>query len=394
MLKPNKLANNNFLSSLDLSTDEVLHILDLANNFKNKKLNIDLGNKVLGLIFDKSSTRTRVSFQVAMTRLGGTTIDLNPTTSQIGRGEPIKDTARVLSRYCDVIAIRTFDHSDLEEYAKWSTKPVINALTDLEHPCQALADFMTIKEEFLDFKDVVLTFIGDGNNVANSLILCGALLGVEVRIACPKGYEPNSLLIDKAYEIYKNKNLLKITNDPNTAVLGANVLYTDVWSSMGEENQKEEKDKYLPSFFISQILDVVTLEKLKFSKADIAKTKLLRKWHLFLKNKNIAQLDEFDRFKLHQELEMFLPSFIFYLPQNSQLDWLHKWRDNDDKLFHPSNLVNGDLIKKNLEIKDGPILGELLQYLSQELAYKRLNNFDEAIYKAKQWIEQNAPKCD
>jgi len=213
-----------------------------------------LKNKVLGLIFDKSSTRTRVSFQVAMTRLGGTTIDLNPTTSQIGRGEPIKDTARVLSRYCDVIAIRTFDHLDLEEYAKWSTKPVINALTDLEHPCQALADFLTIKEEFLDFKDVVLTFIGDGNNVANSLILCGALLGVEVRIACPKGYEPNSLVINKAYEIYKNKNLLKITNDPNTAVLGANVLYTDVWSSMGEENQKDEKEKVFNGFTIDSDL--------------------------------------------------------------------------------------------------------------------------------------------
>ena len=243
MLKPNKLANNNFLSSLDLSTDEVSHILKLANNFKNKNININFNNKVLGLIFDKSSTRTRVSFQVAMTRLGGTTIDLNPTTSQIGRGEPIKDTARVLSRYCDVIAIRTFNHSDLEEYAKWSTKPVINALTDLEHPCQALADFLTIYEEFLDFKDVILTFVGDGNNVANSLILCGAILGVEVRIACPKGYEPNSLVIKKAYEIYKNKDLLKITNDPISAVKGANVLYTDVWSSMGEENQKEEKDK-------------------------------------------------------------------------------------------------------------------------------------------------------
>ena len=254
MLKPNKLANNNFLSSLDLSTDEILHILDLANNFKNKKLNIDLGSKVLGLIFDKSSTRTRVSFQVAMTRLGGTTIDLNPTTSQIGRGEPIKDTARVLSRYCDVIAIRTFDHLDLEEYAKWSTKPVINALTDLEHPCQALADFLTIHEEFLDFKNVIMTFIGDGNNVANSLILCGALLGVEIRIACPKGYEPNSLVIKKAYEIYKNNDLLKITNDPNSAVLGANVLYTDVWSSMGEENQKKEKDKDFIGFTIDHDL--------------------------------------------------------------------------------------------------------------------------------------------
>ena len=142
----------------------------------------------------------------------------------------------------------------MEEYAKWSSKPVINALTDLEHPCQSLADFMTIKEEFHNFKDVVLTFIGDGNNVANSLILCGALLGVEVRIACPKGYEPNSLLIDKAYGIYENKNLLKITNDPSTAVLGANVLYTDVWSSMGEENQKEQKDKEFNGFTIDSNL--------------------------------------------------------------------------------------------------------------------------------------------
>ena len=254
MLKPNKLAINNFLSSLDLSTNEILHILELARHFKNKKININFDNKVLGLIFDKSSTRTRVSFQVAMSRLGGTTIDLNPTTSQIGRGEPIKDTARVLSRYCDVIAIRTFEHSDLEEYAKWSTKPVINALTDLEHPCQALADFLTIQEEFHDFKDVVLTFIGDGNNVAHSLILCGALLGIEVRIACPKGYEPDPFVIKKAREIYKNDNLLKISNDPRAAAKGSNVLYTDVWSSMGEENQKKEKDEDFNGFTIDSDL--------------------------------------------------------------------------------------------------------------------------------------------
>ncbi len=254
MLKPIKLANKNFLSSLDLNTEEVLHLIDLAINFKNKDLNIQLKDKVLGLIFDKSSTRTRVSFQVAMTRLGGTTIDLNPNTSQIGRGEPIKDTARVLSKYCDVLAIRTFNQSDLEEYAKWSTVPVINALTDLEHPCQVLADFMTIKEQFIDFKNIVLTFIGDGNNVANSLILCGSLLGIEVRIACPKGYEPNSLIINKAYEIYKNKNLLKITNDVNQAVSGANVLYTDVWSSMGEENKKERKDKDFDGYTINSNL--------------------------------------------------------------------------------------------------------------------------------------------
>ncbi len=254
MIKPNKLVKKDFLSSLDISTEEVNHIIDLATNLKNNHININYKNKVLGLIFDKSSTRTRVSFQVAMSRLGGTTIDLNPSTSQIGRGEPIKDTARVLSRYCDVIAIRTFNHSDLEEYAKWSTKPVINALTDLEHPCQALADFLTIKEEFIDFKNVILTFIGDGNNVANSLILCGALLGVEIRVACPRGYEPNSILLERARKIYKNDNLLKITHDPDDAVKGANVLYTDVWSSMGEESKKEEKDKDFNGFTIDNDL--------------------------------------------------------------------------------------------------------------------------------------------
>ena len=254
MLNPIKLASKNFLSSLDTSSEEFFHILEIAKNFKNRDLDIELKNKVLGLIFDKSSTRTRVSFQVAMSNLGGTTVDLNPTTSQIGRGEPIRDTARVLSRYCDVLAIRTFHQSDLDEFAKWSSKPIINALTDLEHPCQALADYMTIKEEFIDFKNVVLTFIGDGNNVANSLILCGALLGVEVRIACPKGYEPNELIINRAKKIYKNKNLLKITNDPITAAQGANVLYTDVWSSMGEESQKEQKDKEFLGFTIDQNL--------------------------------------------------------------------------------------------------------------------------------------------
>tara|TARA_B100001057_G_scaffold452833_1_gene497091 strand:+ start:17 stop:943 length:927 start_codon:yes stop_codon:yes gene_type:complete len=254
MLEPRRFVKKNFLSSLDMSNDEVINTLELAKIFKNKDLNFELKDKVLGLIFDKSSTRTRVSFQVAMSRLGGTTIDLNPKTSQIGRGEPIKDTARVLSRYCDVLAVRTFNHSDLEEYAKWSTSPVINALTDLEHPCQALADFLTIKEEFIDFKNVVLTFIGDGNNVANSLIMCGAILGVEVRISCPKGYEPNSFIIKKAREIYKNDSLLKINNDPYTAVVGANVLYTDVWASMGEEKKMAKKDKDFNAFTVDSDL--------------------------------------------------------------------------------------------------------------------------------------------
>ena len=253
MIRANKLVNKNFLSSFDISSQEVHNILELANNFKYKKLNIDLGNKVLGLIFDKSSTRTRVSFQVAMARLGGTTIDLNPTTSQIGRGEPIRDTARVLSRYCDAIAVRTFNHSSLEEYARWSTKPVINALTDLEHPCQALADFLTIQEQFSDFRNIVLTFVGDGNNVANSLILCGALLGVEVRIACPNGYEPDMSIVKKADEI-NGKNSLKIFNDPYSAIDGTNVIYTDVWASMGEEDSKDRKEKDFEGFTIDNNL--------------------------------------------------------------------------------------------------------------------------------------------
>jgi len=182
-------------------------------------------------------------------------------------------------------------------------------------------------------------------------------------------------------------------------IFGSDNLYEDSFFldlkkfNFAELTQKE-KEKYLPLFFIAQILDVVSQERFKFSKNEIAKTNLLRKWHFFLKNKNIAQLNELDRFKLHQELEIFLPSFIFYLPQNLRLNWLNRWRDKEDKLFHPSNLLNGDVIKKYLKIEDGPILGELLLYLSKELAFKRLNNFDEAIYKAKQWIEQNAPKCD
>ena len=246
--------NLNFLSNLDLTVQQTLEIFELARKFKNNEIEIKLKNKVLGLIFDKVSTRTRVSFQVAMSRLGGCTIDLNPNTSQIGRGEPIKDTARVLSRYCDILAIRTFKHSFLEEYSKWSNKPVINALTDLEHPCQALADFFTIKEHFKSFEDIALTFVGDGNNVANSLILCGLSLGVEVRIACPKGYEPNQKIMEKAYQINPDKNLLKITNDPSKAVEGAKILYTDVWTSMGEEDLKEDKEKVFDGFTINNDL--------------------------------------------------------------------------------------------------------------------------------------------
>tara|TARA_B100001287_G_scaffold268205_1_gene264214 strand:+ start:885 stop:1808 length:924 start_codon:yes stop_codon:yes gene_type:complete len=253
MFEIKKLKNRDFLSIQDLTKGEISHILNLSSILKKKNLEININNKVLGLIFDKASTRTRVSFQVAMSKIGGLTIDLNPTTSQIGRGEPIRDTARVLSRYCDVLAIRTFNHSDLTEYAKWSTVPIINALTDLEHPCQGLADFLTIKEEFNIFENLILTFVGDGNNVANSLILLSASLGLEIRIASPKGYEPSPSIIKRANDI-ANKSIVNIFNDPIEASKGANILYTDVWSSMGEENQKEKKDKDFDGFTIDNNL--------------------------------------------------------------------------------------------------------------------------------------------
>jgi len=250
----------------------------------------------------------------------------------------------------------------------------------LNDPLRILRCFRFVSE--LNFKIDLRLVDFIKNNKGNLYLVAKERINYEIQKIANGANALDAVLLIKKLNIFDTENLFE---DP---------FFLDLEKINYGELDQEEKDKYLPSFFIAQILDVVTLEKLKFSKADITKTKLLRKWHLFLKNKNIAQLDEFDRFKLHQELEMFLPSFIFYLPQNLQLDWLHRWRDNDDKLFHPANFVNGDLIKKNLKIKDGPILGELLYYLSKELAYKRLNNFDEAIYKAKQWIEQNAPKCD
>ena len=243
MIGPIKLGTKNLLSISDLTNDEINFLIELAHSFKKKESKKFFREKVLGLIFDKASTRTRVSFQVGMSRLGGSSIDLNPSTSQLGRGELIKDTARVLSKYCDVLAIRTSHHSNIEEYAKWSSKPIINALTDLEHPCQALADFMTIKEEFGDIQNKVLAYIGDGNNVAHSLILGGSILGCEIRIACPKGYEPDSKIIEKANQIGKSNFVLKMYNDPYAAVHNANVIYTDVWASMGEESEKDNKEK-------------------------------------------------------------------------------------------------------------------------------------------------------
>ena len=283
-----KLEKRNFLSISDLTYGELDHILNLAIYIKKNSLEISRSNKVLGMIFDKSSTRTRVSFQVAMSRLGGTTVDLDPKSSQLGRGEPVRDTARVLSRYCDVLAIRTFEQRILDEYSKWSSIPVINALTDLEHPCQALADFMTIKEEFGNFENVVLAYIGDGNNVANSLILCGAMLGVEVRIACPKGYEPDASIVAKAMQLSKKKNFLKVLNNPVDAASEANVIYTDVWSSMGEESDKEKKDKKFHGFTIDQnLLDLTSNNSIVLHCLPAYRGKEITDWVIDCRNSRI-----------------------------------------------------------------------------------------------------------
>ncbi len=252
------LRGKNFLSITDLTPQQIISIIELASRIKNKKSFFEFPQNVLGLIFEKSSTRTRVSFQVAMNNLKGDTIDLNPNKTQIGRGEPIKDTSRVLSGYLDALAIRTFDQSSLEEYAKWSKIPVINALTDLEHPCQILADLLTIKEEFVNFNDTTISYIGDPNNVSNSLILAGALLDIQIIICCPETLSPSKEIIDKASQINLNKKPL-IYNDPKKAVLNSNVIYTDVWASMGQEIDAEVKEKLFNGFTVDS--DLVKLAR-------------------------------------------------------------------------------------------------------------------------------------
>ncbi len=248
------LKGSDFLSSSDLLPDQIRALFDLASQLKSGDRRIDLGNRILGLIFTKASTRTRVSFQVAMARLGGQTVDLNPQFTQLGRGEPIQDTARVLSRFCDVLAIRTFEQQELLDYSKWASIPVLNALTDLEHPCQALADFFTMKEEFGELTGKTIAYIGDGNNVAHSLMICGALLNVDVQIASPVGFEPLPSVVNQARSLSNNQSEIKVFSDPLQAVEGANAVYTDVWASMGQENEKAKREEAFKGFCVNEEL--------------------------------------------------------------------------------------------------------------------------------------------
>jgi ornithine carbamoyltransferase len=239
------------LKLMDLSEKEIIEILNLADQLKYEKKNgIEhhiLKGKTLGLIFEKSSTRTRVSFEVGMYDLGGSALFLSSRDLQIGRGEPVQDTARVLSRYLDGIMIRTFAQKEVEDLAKYGSIPIINGLTDYCHPCQVLADLMTIREHKGVLKGKKLCYVGDGNNMTNSLIVGGIKMGMEVSVACPKGYEPDAELMKWASENGK----FTCTENVLEAAKNADVLYTDVWASMGQEAEAEERKKIFAGYQIN-----------------------------------------------------------------------------------------------------------------------------------------------
>lgn len=241
----------NLLKLIDLSEKEIIEILNTADQLKFEKKNGIphrlLEGKTLGLIFAKSSTRTRVSFEVGMFDLGGTSLFLSSRDLQIGRGEIVQDTARVLSRYLDGIMIRTFDQKEVEALAEFGTIPIINGLTDYCHPCQVLADLMTIREYKGDFAGRKLCYVGDGNNMTNSLIVGGIKLGMKVAVACPKGYEPDAEIMKWAYatgDFECGEDVLEMAKD-------SDVLYTDVWASMGQEAEAEERKKVFKQYQIN-----------------------------------------------------------------------------------------------------------------------------------------------
>ena len=249
-----KMKGRNLLSLADLTAKELETLLDLAQKLKTGYSHRSANNLVLGLLFYKASTRTRVSFSVAMYHLGGQVIDLNPQAMQVGRGEPIQDTARVLGGYLDAIAIRTFAQKDIEQFAEYADIPVINALSDLSHPCQILADLLTMQEQFQRLEGLTLTYLGDGNNVAHSLLLGCALAGVNIRIATPATYQPDLGIVEQAKRLASSGTEITLTDDAKGAVEGADVLYTDVWASMGQENSAAERLPVFQPFQVNEAL--------------------------------------------------------------------------------------------------------------------------------------------
>ncbi len=245
------MPKRDFLQIPDLSVHEITELFDLAARMKSGAYrDRPLTGKALAMIFTKSSTRTRVSFEVGAHQLGGSALFLSSRDIQLGRGEPIRDTARVLSRYADGIMIRTFAHADVEELARHATIPVINGLTDYLHPCQILADLMTVVEEFGTYQGRVVAWVGDGNNVANSWLHAAAVLGFELRLACPEGYEPAREIFERA----KDATKVTIHEDPEEAVRGAHVVNTDVWASMGQEAETEARQLAFKGYCVDEDL--------------------------------------------------------------------------------------------------------------------------------------------
>lgn len=235
-----------FLSVSDFSKEEVLEAIRYAIELKRDRFkDQSLKGKSIGLIFMKQSTRTRLSFEVGVYQMGGQPIYISASSTQISRGEDIKDTARVMSRYLDGIVIRTFSHREVEDLAKYGSIPVINALTDYLHPCQVMADLMTIHEKFGSLEGKKVAYIGDGNNMANTWLIACGLMGMDISVATPEGYEPNGKAVLEAMELARKSGAnIQITNNPQEAVKGADVLYTDVWVSMGQEADKDKKNLF------------------------------------------------------------------------------------------------------------------------------------------------------
>ena len=244
------------LTLLDLAGEdfEVLfkRAIELKQMYKNGVKDRPLTGKTLGLIFDKPSTRTRLSFEAAMVQLGGTPIFISAKDTQIARNEPVRDTARVLSRYLDGLVIRTYSQEFLKEFAEFTDIPVINALTDLFHPCQVLSDIMTVKEYKSDYKNVKIAWVGDGNNVAHSWINAAAVLGLNLVLACPDGYSPNKDVMEMALD--RGVGNIVVTSDPVEAVKNADVIYTDVWASMGQEKEQDRRKSVFEAFQVDRTL--------------------------------------------------------------------------------------------------------------------------------------------
>ena len=334
----------------------------ISNKFNGKFIILDKARKVVRIIFNQ------ISIDIAS--------QISPTISEDlkSRDFSINSIAFLFDKKClidPVNGINDIQKSFLRTYSKINLK---------EDPLRILRCFRFVSDLNFKIDSNLENYLKQYK--ANLRLVAHERINSEIQRIVRGNNAIESILLIQKLNIFELENF------------NVDIISIDLKKINYQKLTQLEKQKFLPLFFLSQILDDISLLKLKFNKVEMLQIKLLRKWNLILREKNISEINELERFQLHSELEDILPAFIFYLPETLHLNWLKRWRDENDKLFHPSNLISGDVIKKYLKINDGPLLGKLLYYLSKELAFDRLNNLDVAIYKAKQWIEQNAPKCD